>query len=70
MGVLAPSTDEEEADRNGKNPPPGFVLSPAVGVLVGVVVALVVMALIIVVVMRIQSPPPPRRSYFEEEKFK
>ncbi|KAF8773189.1 B-cell receptor CD22 like protein [Argiope bruennichi] len=70
MGVLAPSTDEEEAEGEGKGQQSGFVMSPAVGVLVGVVVALVVMALIIVIVMRVQSPPPTRRTYFEEEKFK
>ncbi|GFW10633.1 hypothetical protein TNCV_4917521 [Trichonephila clavipes] len=60
MGVLAPSTDEEDSEREGKSSSNGFIMSPAVGVLVGVVVALVVMALIIVIVMRIQSPPPTR----------
>ncbi|GFQ89581.1 hypothetical protein TNCT_301091 [Trichonephila clavata] len=69
MGVLAPSTDEEDSEREGKPSSNGFIMSPAVGVLVGVVVALVVMALIIVIVMRIQSPPPTRRTYFEEENL-
>ncbi|XP_035217175.1 uncharacterized protein LOC118190552, partial [Stegodyphus dumicola] len=60
MGVIAPSTDEEENAGDAKTQPTSFVMSPAVGVLVGVVVALVVMALIIVIVMRIQGPPPTR----------
>lgn len=59
MGLLAPSTDEED-EENGNGGGSNFVLSPAVGVLVGVVVALVIMALIIVIVMRIQGPPPSR----------
>ncbi|XP_015916656.2 neural cell adhesion molecule 2 [Parasteatoda tepidariorum] len=70
LGVLAPSTDEEDDESNGRNDTSGFILSPAVGVLVGVVVAIIVMILIIVIVMKLQDPPPKRRTYFEEEKFK
>ena len=63
MGVLAPSTDEE--DENGiSGGSSNFVFSPAVGVLIGVVVALVIMALIIVIVMRIQGAPPSRSICF------
>lgn len=44
--------------------------SPAVGVLVGVVLALVIMAIVIVAVMKLQGSAPQRRNYFEEEKLK
>ncbi|XP_054715275.1 LOW QUALITY PROTEIN: nephrin-like [Uloborus diversus] len=68
LGILAPSTDEEGGSMNGRGS--GFVLSPAVGVLVGVVAALLIMIFVIVIIMRVQGPPPARRTYFEEEKFK
>lgn len=68
MGVLAPSTDEEGEDAfSGGHS--NFILSPAVGVLAGVVVALVIMALIIVIVMRVQGPPPSRSKHFKYISF-
>ncbi|XP_054715266.1 protein turtle homolog B-like [Uloborus diversus] len=69
MGLLAPSTDDEDYDEEGSS---SSFMSPAVGVLVGVVVALVIMAIVIVIVMRVQSPSPCKSegAYFEEEKYK